>query len=565
MISSDRGTGLESVRPGSFFPDGAVRPSARLTRIAPVWKPTVADLDPKHCDDPSGGDRGAPWFIVFCACVCLLTASGRLGNADAADQFYAANHLALTGRLGINHAPGGLVTETIAGRPREVPRRYFWQAPNGLYYQTHDLGNLLLFLPVSALTARLDEGDLHARLENPHPAAEALASLWFALQGVVLAWVLRSMLLPTVGARLASGWGAGLLLCTFTVSYTRMPWDVTGAALAGLLAWREVLRISRQRDARAGGFIRLGLFLALCGTFRYSYAPFLIVGCGLALAPLGKRLKPAHLGLCAFTLLICLLPQLFYNEVRTGSFLTPATVIPRYPTRPEFSFDMLAGLGGLLFSPDKGLLVYCPFLLVLFGAARSQVRIGAMGWGIVASSLLYALVIGGLPDWRGGNSWSTRYLLPTLPALVWLAANVTWQLGNLGKRAVAAGLLAGFLVNAPSFVINWPLAVAEAYLRDSASGRPFAPQRAVWQAFMGGVQGRPIAVRDAGRIANDSSRQFPDVFAAHLARAGGKAALAAWGYAGALGLLLLVALARYRSLSSPTEAPRPVEPSKPGG
>jgi hypothetical protein len=100
-----------------------------------------------------------------------------------------------------------------------------------------------------------------------------------------------------------------------------------------------------------------------------------------------------------------------------------------------FQHDLLSGLGGLLFSPARGLLVFSPFLLFLALAWRHLPRdrderglLLAMSVGVVLQVLLYAKT-----DWRAGISWGPRFLTDLLPLLLWMLVPVVAELRGLGR------------------------------------------------------------------------------------------------------------------------------------
>jgi hypothetical protein len=100
-----------------------------------------------------------------------------------------------------------------------------------------------------------------------------------------------------------------------------------------------------------------------------------------------------------------------------------------------FAHDLLSGLGGLLFSPTRGLFVFCPFLLFLVLVWRHWPRErGERGLtlailaGVVLQVLLYAKT-----DWRAGVSWGPRFLTDLVPLLVWLLAPVVAALRGFGR------------------------------------------------------------------------------------------------------------------------------------
>ncbi len=106
-----------------------------------------------------------------------------------------------------------------------------------------------------------------------------------------------------------------------------------------------------------------------------------------------------------------------------------------YGLAGEASFlqhDLLSGLGGLLFSPTRGLFVFSPFLLFLALIWRYLPRDRgltlAMSAGVVLQVLLYAKA-----DWRAGISWGPRFLTDLLPLLVWMLVPVVAALRGFGR------------------------------------------------------------------------------------------------------------------------------------
>jgi hypothetical protein len=100
-----------------------------------------------------------------------------------------------------------------------------------------------------------------------------------------------------------------------------------------------------------------------------------------------------------------------------------------------FQHDLLTGVGGLLVSPAKGLLVFSPFLLFLVLAWRHPPRgleerllTLAMSAGVAIQILLYAKV-----DWRGGLSWGPRYMTDLLPFVMWMLVPVVAALRGVGR------------------------------------------------------------------------------------------------------------------------------------
>jgi hypothetical protein len=74
------------------------------------------------------------------------------------------------------------------------------------------------------------------------------------------------------------------------------------------------------------------------------------------------------------------------------------------------------GLYGLLFSPGKGIFVYCPLLVLSIGGwlAFSR-RYRPEAWLIAGFWVCYFLLFAPYKFWTGGFNWGPRFLLPLVP------------------------------------------------------------------------------------------------------------------------------------------------------
>ncbi len=129
-----------------------------------------------------------------------------------------------------------------------------------------------------------------------------------------------------------------------------------------------------------------------------------------------------------------------------------------------FQHDLLSGLGGLLFSPTRGLFVFSPFLLFLALAWRHMPRDSnsnsnsdsindtnrsergltlAMSAGIILQLLLYATT-----DWRAGISFGPRFLTDMLPMLMWLLVPVVVALRGVGRVCFMLAVAVAMVIEA---------------------------------------------------------------------------------------------------------------------
>jgi hypothetical protein len=178
-----------------------------------------------------------------------------------------------------------------------------------------------------------------------------------------------------------------------------------------------------------------------------------------------------------------------YNYVRFGNPLSfgqswmtnAATDIISAPVSAQQGSHLTEGLLGMIVSPGRGVIWYSPCVLLgfvgLFYAYKSK-RYEALT--IVGFSLIF-LVINSGAWWTGAWSWGPRYLLPTFPLLLSLAALVTkrWRLVLITLATI------GFLVNAPNIVSYYTRYYIEAgeqqvSIRDTLWSFDRAPFRQSW-------------------------------------------------------------------------------------
>jgi len=456
-------------------------------------------------------------LVVFAGALSFLTASGRIGNADAFDQFYAANHWVLTGKLGVEHLPGGIDQRLSAEHGQPIPKRMFWPGQDGRYYQSHDLGNVLLFVPAAIVSRLLGSGSLESRLENPPDASKVAASLLFSLEAVVCVLLLFSILKDFMPRSSAARWAAVFLLCSFFITFTRMPWDVAAGGICGLFVFRQVLKVVRNPSGPVRDLVLLGVAGGLAATFRYSYAPFLGLAAAFAIVPILPRIPVKNLALAAGSFVVTVLPQLYYNKIRMGSFLVPGTTAPRYSHSPELSWQTFQGVGELLLAPDLSLFLFCPTLLMLIAVWRIPKELRMFAIGVLVSTALYMFVLGSLPHrvWSAFMGWGPRYLVPALPSLFALAVIATSYCAKPGRVAAIWLTLTGVVVNLPVLFTNWPLVQTFLGFPDKTNQMAFNPILGMWRALLEGFATGKHRLPD-NASATEVTLTFPDWLVAHV-------------------------------------------------
>ncbi len=117
------------------------------------------------------------------------------------------------------------------------------------------------------------------------------------------------------------------------------------------------------------------------------------------------------------------------------------------------------GLVGMLFDPQAGLLPFFPFL----AWGLWQIRKGGY---LFVPVIVFFLVLGAYPGWTGGAGFSSRYLVPVLPALVIAVADAKPRSYFFGLALLYGafwGALAGI---GPAYVYErTPVQITAAILR----------------------------------------------------------------------------------------------------
>lgn len=222
-----------------------------------------------------------------------------------------------------------------------------------------------------------------------------------------------------------------------------------------LLAALRLLSDARRRRAALAGAL-LGWACAC----EYALAvPAAMLVLGLARELRWKGVAGAVLGGT-----LGILPLALYNHLCFGAWWSLSTSHEAFQAFATLRRQGLFGIGlpsweglwGLLGSPARGLLVWCPLALIGLAPPRrtaSRSAAVAAAWG---AALLLLLVMAGFRDWHGGWFPGPRYLLPVLPLLFlrlamrsqdgrWRAARqVLWAAFGTWGALVSWGAVASF-------------------------------------------------------------------------------------------------------------------------
>jgi hypothetical protein len=179
---------------------------------------------------------------------------------------------------------------------------------------------------------------------------------------------------------------------------------------------------------------------AATGLLPANRVPDVLLALGFSLfAPFwARRRLPVFVLVAALPVLLTLV----YTQRMFGNF-TGGYGAQGVVEASRFAGPLLAGIGGLLISPGKGLFVFSPFLLFLPLYFRRSVADPpyrlltlCLTLGVVLQILLYATT-----DWRAGYSWGPRFLTDLVPLLVWMLAPIFAALAPWPRRAFFAAAL----------------------------------------------------------------------------------------------------------------------------
>ena len=290
---------------------------------------------------------------------------------------------------------------------------YFLHEKNGHFYSSYPVAQPVMltpfYLPVCLILnpARWPAGDLIllARIVEKLVAgdlAAASAAIFFLLLDRLTSRR-NALVLAAACAFGTSAWATS----------SQALWQHSGGGLMLALTALALQRWNENREERK--------FLFLAGMCS-----------GLAL-----MMRPANALLAGAIVLVLLLRgeriralAVFLPPVVLGGFLTAAynlwllADLRGYTTQP-FDARFLDGLAGVLFSPSRGLLVYCPFLIfaVVGMAAWRKREPDMLSLPLSVSAafcLAHLILIGAWPDWTGGYCWGPRLLTEMAPFLVLL-------------------------------------------------------------------------------------------------------------------------------------------------
>jgi hypothetical protein len=324
------------------------------------------------------------------------------------------------------------VTKSIVERySLTIPERYGFLGLEGKFYASHGFGlPLLSLLPYTTIRVLARFSGFGESL-----VVAAVASCMPVITGLIAVAIYR--LARRLGAepRPAILVAIGSVFGTYLLAYSK---EFFSEPLATLFLVLAIDAAVARRPVLSGS---MAAAAAVTRPQFFSFAPIL-VWCFWREDGRATAVKSA-IPLC-----VGLLVALGYNIARFGD---PTQF--GYPGL-GFTTPLLRGLTGVLFHPDKTVLLFSPVIvLVPFGLYHIHQINRTAFWLLFGNLLMTTIISTKWIGWEGGWVWGPRTLMPgIIPAIVPLAS---WaNEGGIRLRLVLALFLLGFFISSPTLIVS---------------------------------------------------------------------------------------------------------------
>src|SRR6185312_3296936 len=382
-------------------------------------------------------------LVTDAACVCLLllgshaayrASTGHVQNCDSVYSLIVGEKLLTTGSVNLGDS-----------FQKDLPYQLIRRGDPPAVYYGYPLGSTFLSLPFIEY-AKLRRGASLLDGGVPNTAAENALQLkigaFVCAASVALFYILcRFYCSPLASFLIAAGFALGSpVWSTLARSMWSHTWMVAllSAALVLLAARRRVAPATARTDIACGIALGTLLFLML---FTRMHGIF-------SAAAIGIYLLLHHRRMLVATLLTGAAWSALFVAISWHEFGTPMPPSV-YSAGTIDRQDVAYRFAALMLSPSRGLLIYCPYLLVVAGllfALRKRLTGAGLllpaGIAITAHTLLLSCYNG----WHMGSSYGPRYFADLLPWFVLIMAvavrGIQDGIASPWKRKAAIALLA---------------------------------------------------------------------------------------------------------------------------
>lgn len=375
-----------------------------------IHAPVIGTDDSAALARERGRDRRTA-AVLFVVLLSVYNANGReIGSYDTVPTKFAARELLLRGTLSLNHVVGAT--------PEYATRWGFILAKDGRYRSVYSPVPAIMAAAITWPLWQTGLVDIRAPLA-PALMAVLTASLLVAIAVVLAFFAARHRVSRPRAVLLALGLGLGT---GFWSTASQTLWQTETAVFGLSLAVLATAATDRRMSGREA--LAVGIGLALAGATRPQLAP--AVACLLAAA--WMRSRPVHAAAATAIVGTSMAVLVAFNLRWFGHPLGALPLLQEvnaqvHATGASFGLS-LEGFAGLLVSPNRGLLIFSPVVLVaLAGLPRAAAEgyRSPLFWCALALVTQY-LLYGSYAVWWGGHTYGPRYLVDVLPAAVPLAA-----------------------------------------------------------------------------------------------------------------------------------------------
>ena len=392
--------------------------------------------------------------LIALGMFAVFSANGReIGTYDTQSTKFAARELLLRGSLSLNHVAGAF--------PQLLERPGFRVAQDGRIRSAYS--------PVPSIAAAAvmwplwKAGIVDVRAPLAPNLMSAVSGAFFVAVAIALAFLTaRLELTRTRAVCLVAALGLGTGLWS-TASQTVWQHEIAifGLSLAVFCGSLVDRRLSSADDGHARLVLLCtvaGLGLGIAGGSRLQLLPAIAVLLFGAFARAGWRCGlAAALGCAAIIVPVAAANIRWFGDPLGAAPMLEDLHEAVHATRGTFSIYS-GGFSGLLFSPNRGLLIFSPIVAVvllgiprLLGARlRSPLVVCTMAaW---AQYTLYASYV----VWWGGHTYGPRYMLDVLPLLLPLGIAAAAAMRGRIQPTLAAAAFAWSVTVAAIGAFNHP-------------------------------------------------------------------------------------------------------------